>query len=189
MNKRVVYFLLAMMLPLAGCVGALVAGAATTGAVVNDARSLDEMEKDTRISHEVGRILTRHKALKSSHIVVSSFYQMVFLGGEVPKPALKQLAETLTLKVPEVVRVYNQIEVGANNSLKGQAHDTWITANAKTRMLARPGLRSGGIKVITEKGVLYLLGKVSHDQANLAVDEARRVQGVKRVVKLFKYTD
>ena len=191
-NKRIykVFGLASILcLALSGCVGAIVAGTATSGAVINDSRSLNEMEIDTRISHDAGLILTRDPKLKTSHIVISSFYQMVFLGGEVPSESLRAYAETLTLKVPGVKRVYNQITVGPNNSMKGQALDTWLTTKVKTSMLAKSGLRSGGIKVISEKAVVFLMGEVSHDQANLAVDVARRVDGVDRVVKLFKYTD
>lgn len=172
-----------------GCVGFVVAGATATGAIINDSRSLTEMEKDAKVSHDISMVLTRNKKLKTSHIVVSSFYQMVFLGGEVPKSSLKAYAEQLTLKVPGVRRVYNQITVGPNNSLKEQAIDAWLTTKVKSAMLAKSGLRSGGFKVLSEASVVYLMGEVSHEQANMAVDVARRIEGVKRVVKLFKYTD
>jgi osmotically-inducible protein OsmY len=188
-NTKKAFAVIFTCLSLSGCVGALVAGAASGGAVVNDIRSLKEMEKDTRISHDVSMTLTRHKPLKTSHIVVSSFYQMVLLAGEVPDAKLKSLAEKLTLKVPGVRRVYNQIEIGPNASLKDQAKDAWLTTKVKSSMLAKSGLHSGAIKVISEKGVVYLVGLITHEQANLAVDVARRISGVKRVVKLFKYKD
>ncbi len=188
-NIRAIFLIGFISLFLSGCLGVIVAGAATSGAVINDSRNMSEIESDTRISHDVGIILTRNKKLNSSHIVVSSFYQMVFLGGEVPKASLRSYAESLTLKIPGVKRVYNQITVGPNNSIKGQAFDTWLTTKVKTSMLAKSGLRSGGFKVLSEKGVVFLMGEVSHDQANLAVDVTRRVDGVDRVVKLFKYTD
>ncbi len=174
---------------LTGCFGALFAGAATSGAVINDSRSITEMERDTKVSHDVSMVLTRDPKLKKTHIVVSSFYQMVFLGGEVPTQNLVTYAEQKALKVPGVRRVYNQIKVAPNNSIKGQAEDAWITTKVKTSMLAKSGLKSGGFKVITERRVVYLIGAVSHDQANLAVDVARRIDGVERVVKLFKYRD
>lgn len=190
MTKIQKYFTLAtIILSLSGCVGAIVAGAASSGAVINDARSINEIEKDTKISHDVGLVLTRDESLKTSHIVVSSFYQMVLLAGEVPEVSLKAYAEKLTLKVPGVKRVYNQINVAPNASIKDQAEDAWLTTKVKTSMLAKSGLSSGSFKVISEKGTVYLVGYVSNEQANLAVDVARRISGVKRVVKLFKYKD
>lgn len=180
---------IAVSVVLSGCGAALLAGGVAGGAMVNDSRGVQAMEADVRTSHELGLTLTRHKSLKTSHIVVSSFNQMIFLGGEVPNPYLKNLAERLVLKHPKVKRVYNEITVGPNATLKEMALDTWITSNVKTMMLARGGLRSGSFKVITERGVVYIMGYVSHEQANLAVDVARRVEHVKKVVRLFKYTD
>ena len=174
---------------LSGCVGAVVAGATTSGAIINASRSMTELEKDTKVSHDVREGLTDNDKLQDCHIVVSSFYQMLFIGGEVHSQNQKQLAEKLTLNVPGVKRVYNQITIAPNNSLKGQTLDTWITTKVKTSMLAKSGLQSGGIKVITEKRVVYLMGQISHDQANLAVDVARRTEGVEKVVKLFDYVD
>ena len=189
MTKIKKYFALIIILSLSGCVGAIVAGAASSGAVINDSRSIKEMEKDTKISHDVSLVLTRDDSLKTSHIVVSSFYQMVLLAGEVPEAPLKAYAEKLTLKVPGVKRVYNQINVGSNASIKEQAEDAWLTTKVKTSMLAKLGLNSGSIKVISEKGSVYLVGYICNEQANLAVDVARRISGVKKVVKLFKYKD
>jgi osmotically-inducible protein OsmY len=54
-------------------------------------------------------------------------------------------------------------------------------------MLAKKGLGSGSIKIVTENGVVYLMGVVTPDQANLAVEVARQVSGVKKVVKVFQY--
>lgn len=189
MNKGMKSLLVLVVLLLSGCVGAVLLGAAAGGAVVNDSRNLITMEEDTRISHELGLVFTRNKTLKKSHIVVSTFDHMVFLGGEVPNEHLKKLAEKIALANPKVKRVYNEITIGPNNTLKQQAIDAWVTAEVKTKMLTRKGLRSGSIKVITENGVVFLMGYVSHAQANLAVDVTRRVKNVRRVIKIFHYTD
>lgn len=176
---------------LSSCISGMLVGAAVGagGVVIHDKRSFSTMEADARITHELSMAIIKNDAFKNSHIVLSAYNYMLFLGGEVPEPRLKRLAEEIALKHPKIRRIYNVITVGPNNTLKQQGIDTWITTNVKTMMLAKPGLKSGTIKVITENGVVYLMGEVSHDQSNLAVDVARRVKGVKRVVKLFKYTD
>ena len=56
-------------------------------------------------------------------------------------------------------------------------------------MLATKGLQSGTIKVVTENGIVYLMGTVNKEQAEIAVDIARQVQGVQRVMKILQYTD
>lgn len=188
MNKKRL-LVVAISLLLSGCGAAILAGGIAGSAIINDSRSFETMENDTRLSHDLGIALTRRKTLKTSHIVVSSFNQMIFLGGEVPNPYLKNLAERIVLKHPKVKRVYNEIKVGPNATMKEMAIDAWVTSNVKAMMLTRGGLRSGSFKVITERGVVYIMGYVSHEQANLAVDVARRVEHVKKVVRLFKYTD
>lgn len=176
---------------LTSCVSAVLVGAAVGagGAIVNDKRSITTMTEDSRIMHELSMAIIKNSEFRTSHIVLSAFENMLFLGGQVPEARLKRLAETLALRHPDVKRVYNEITVGPNTTFTQQSTDTWITTKVKTMMLARSGLKSGSIKVITEQGVVYLMGEVSHDQSNLAVDVARRVNGVKKVVKLFKYTD
>lgn len=191
MRKGLFLGLILTTIMLTSCVSTVLVGAAVGagGAVVNDKRSFTTMAEDARITHELAIAIIKNSEFKTSHIVLSAFENMLFLGGQVPEPRLKRLAETLALKHPEVKRVYNEITVGPNASLTQQGIDTWITTKVKTMMLARSGLQSGSIKVITELGVVYLMGEVSHDQSNMAVDVARRVKSVKKVVKLFKYND
>lgn len=189
MKRIQLVFILFLGLSLSACVGMVVAGAAAGGYVISDQRSFHEMDEDYRIANDIRLALRKEKQLQNSHIVVSSFYQMVFLGGQTPKASYRYLAERVAQNIEGVHRVYNEITIQGNTNLEQRAKDSWISGSVKTLMIAKKGLRSGGIKVITENGVVYLMGEVSHDQANLAVDVARRVDGVRRVVKLFKYTD
>ncbi len=174
---------------LTGCGVAVIAGGAAVGSVVNDSRSLEKIDTDFRISRDIRYALTRKKALKQGHIVVSSYNQIVFLGGEVPDLKSKALAERLAMAHPKVKGIYNEIVIGPNVSLKQMAKDAWISGEVKAKMLTREGLRSGRLKILTENNVVYLMGTVSSEQAELAVDVARRVPGVSKVVKLMKYTD
>ncbi len=174
---------------LCSCAGVVLLGAAATGLVVYDKRSLQEMDVDYTINNDVRVALQQEERLSSSHWVVDSFNQIVFLGGQTPTGANRMLAESIARKIKGVKRVYNEMTVGANSSMKQRAKDSWLLSEINARMLARKGLKSGSIKVIVENGVVYLMGAVSHDQANLAVDIARHIEGVRRVVKIFQYTD
>lgn len=186
-NKTLVLALASLLL--CSCAGVVLLGAAATGMVVYDKRSWKEIDKDYTINNDIRQALQQESRLSSSHWVVDSFNQIVFLGGQTSTAANRMLAESVARKVSGVKRVYNEMTIGANSSMKQRAKDSWLLSEIKTRMLARRGLKSGSIKVIVENGVVYLMGAVSHDQANLAVDIARRVEGVKRVVKIFQYTD
>ena len=86
-------------------------------------------------------------------------------------------------------KVYNQIIISGVTTDLGRTDDAWITSKVKSAMLDQDGLRSSQIKVITSNGVVYLMGWVTHSQADLATNVARRVEGVQKVVKVFQYQD
>ena len=184
-----VVFILTIMTSLSACVAAVVAGVAAGGLVVNDSRSFKQMSTDATIRRQMELQLASRPAFKGSHISISSFNQMVLLVGQTPKASLRVTVEKLLLKDPKVKRVYNEITISPPLPMAVQSKDLWISSNVKAMMLARKGLKSGSFNVLTEDGIVYLMGRVKHDQANLAVDVARRVDGVKKVVKIFQYTD
>ncbi len=99
---------------------------------------------------------------------------------------LKQQAEEIARGVKKVRTVHNQLQVGGPISMVARANDSWITTKIKTKMLASkvPGRK---VKVVTEDGVVYLMGMLPREQADAAVDAARSVYGVQKIVKIFEY--
>jgi osmotically-inducible protein OsmY len=191
MKKITTQFLLilALIFSLQGCI--FVAGAAAGAAaiaVVYDHRTINNILQDTDIANKISeRVKKIPGSLSERHIEVTVFNRIVLLTGETPSPNIKQEAEEIAKAMPEVARVYNQIAVqGATSSLI-RTSDSWITTKVKTEMLATEDLKSGSIKVVTENGVVYLMGTVKRDQADIAVDIARQVSGVQKVVKIFQY--
>ncbi|OGV34556.1 MAG: BON domain-containing protein [Legionellales bacterium RIFCSPHIGHO2_12_FULL_35_11] len=184
MKARLILLLLGSLLT--SCVALVVVGAAG-GMVVYDNRSIPMIEKDGRIFHLIHTKIVRDQDFQTSRIVVSSFNRTVLLAGQVENSSLKAIAEKIAQQTPNVRRVYNQIEVGQKISIAEQSKDSWITGEVKTKMLAAKDLESGSIRVVTEKGVVYLLGIVTQEQANLAVSVARQIKGVRKVVKIFQY--
>jgi len=91
--------------------------------------------------------------------------------------------------VPKVSHVYDEIAIAAPSSLMSRSSDTVITSKVKTRMLASDKVEGLNIKVVTENGVVYLMGLVKHQQGDAATEIARTTGGVQKVVKLFEYTD
>lgn len=172
---------------LAGCVGAFIAGAAAGGLIVYDRRSIAMTATDTRIRHNVIKALKEDGSFANSHIVVSSFHQMVLLAGQTPLASLRAQAERVTNSVPDIKKIYNEIEISSPSSNMTRSSDTWVTTKVKSKMLATKGLHSGEIKVVTENGVVFLMGIVTKEQSDLAVDVARRVSGVQKIVKVFRY--
>ena len=185
MKIRIIAFILIINL-LASCAALVVVGAAG-GMIVYDRRSLPMIERDARIFYVINTSIAKSPTFDTARIVVSSFNRVVLLLGEAPSDNIRQAAERVANKTPNVRRVYNQITVGPKISIAQQSRDTWITGEIKSKMLAKKDLESGSIRVITEDGIVYLMGIVTQDQSDLAVAIARQIKGVKKVVKIFQY--
>lgn len=124
-----------------------------------------------------------------AHLAIQSYNGYVLIAGQVPIEALRQKANDVVRKIRDVRRIYNELEVAAPSSTITRASDAWISSKVKTFLLAgrdTPGLR---VKVVTEDGVVFLLGMVSRQEADRIAEEAADVSGVQRVVRLFEYID
>lgn len=171
---------------LTGCVAAFVIGT-TVGLVVYDHRNLSTLQSDARIFHVINKTIVKDPRFQGSRIQVSSFNEVVLLVGQTPSAFLKQTAEQIAQETTEVKRVYNEITVRSPLSYQEQAKDSWITSQVRSLFLAQKGLKSGSIRIVTENGTVYLMGLVTHKQADIAVDVARQINGVLKVVKVFQY--
>lgn len=176
---------IALSILLSGCVAAIVVGAAA--GLVYDKRSIFTIEADARIFHLVHTAVVTSPELKNTRILVTSFNRIVLLVGQVPTASLRVAAEKIAQSTPGVYRVYNEIEVRAPIPIAKRTMDSWITSSTRSSMLTKKGLESGSIRIVTENGIVYLMGIVSKEQSNYAVDVARRIKGVTKVVKLFQY--
>lgn len=174
---------------LSGCLpAAFVAGATAGGVVIADRRSFKTIVQDKKITCQSLIQLNSDKDLKQqSHISVAAFNRVLLLVGEAQTPAARGRAYELVKTVPNIRRITNEITIGEPVCAKEISADVWITTKVKAAMIAEKGLSSTQIKVITEDSVVYLLGLVTHHQTELAVEVARTVTGVKKVVTLFEY--
>lgn len=181
--------LIALGVSLQGCFFVGAAAGAAAIAAVYDHRKLEHIATDQHLTKIVYEKVHGDADLRErSHVEITSFNQVILLTGETPNPAWRARAEELAKSVPGVNRVYNQITIEGPTSSLTRTSDSWITTKIKSEMLATKGLKSSTIKVSTEDGVVYLMGIVSREQAGAAVEIARQVSGVRKVVKIFKYT-
>ncbi len=185
MKRQLMIYLLICSL-LSSCVAVVVAGAAA-GLVVYDKRSVATLEADARIFHIIHKAIVTDPRFRNSHIVVSSFNEVVLLAGQTPTASLRVLAEKIAHNTRQVRRVYNEISIDYPVSLTQRTQDSWLTSQIRSLMLTKKGLESGSIRVVSENNIVYLLGIATHEQANLAVNVARQVNGVQKVVKVFQY--
>jgi len=126
---------------------------------------------------------------QASHIVVASYNGVVLLAGQAPRAELKQLAEQAASSVQRVKRVHNEVQVLKPSSGLARSNDSWLTTKIKAQMLADASVPGSRIKVITENGIVYLLGLVTRQEGNRATSVVQGVSGVQRIVKLFEYID
>lgn len=126
---------------------------------------------------------------EGSHIVVTSYNGIVLLAGQTPRADLKAMAEQAASSVQRVKKVNNELQVMAPSSLLARNNDAWLTTKIKTQMLADNAIPGSRIKVVTENGIVFLLGLVTQDEANRATSLVQGVSGVQKIVKLFEYID
>ncbi len=123
------------------------------------------------------------------NIATASYAQVVLLVGEVPKAELKDRAATIAAKVSGVKTIYNQITIGLPISAATKTKDTWITTQVKSILLVTSGVPSGDIKVVTENGVVYLMGILTKEQGDAAAKAVSKASGVQKIVKIFEYSN
>lgn len=182
--KTIIYLLLSGLL--ASCAAAVIVGAAS-GVAVYDRRSVAMIERDARIFYVVNKTIVSDSRFRDSHIVVSSFNQVVLLVGQTPTASLRVLAEKIAQGTPNVRHIYNEVTIDYPSSISQRSKDSLVTAEIRSKMLAKKGLESGSIRIVTENGIVYLMGIATREQADLAVSVAREINGVAKVVKLFQY--
>ncbi|PKO58571.1 MAG: transporter, partial [Betaproteobacteria bacterium HGW-Betaproteobacteria-17] len=122
-------------------------------------------------------------------ISVTSFNRQVLLTGQVPDQATRARATEIAKGVPDVRTVFNELSVSGVTSFTARANDTTITGNVKARLLRNEQLPGTKIKVVTESGVVYLMGLVTKSEADIATGIARTSSGVTKVVTLFETID
>ena len=154
-------------------------GRRTMGAVVDD----NSIETTIKVN-----LKAADEQLKKAHINVVSFNGTVLLVGQVPSQDAKNLATRVTrTSSSRVKEVYNELEVAGTTTFLSRSNDAWLTAKIKTLMLADREVSSFRTKVITENGVVYLMGLVSQDEANKTVNLVSNTKGVTKVVRAFEY--
>ena len=126
---------------------------------------------------------------KNSHIVVTSFNGIVLLAGQTPRADLKSLAEQTAGQVQRVKKVHNELQVLPPSSLLARNNDAWLTTKIKTQMLTDNAIPGSRIKIVTENGIVYMLGLVTKQEAARATSLVQGVSGVQKIVKLFEYID
>lgn len=182
---------LVLLLPfLHGCALLLatgvVSGVGAGVAVSQDRRTSGMFVEDEGIEMKGGRRIGE-KFGDNVHVNVTSFNRNVLLTGEVPSEKIRNDIGSLLSSVENVRNVTNEIAVAEVSSFMARSNDALVTSKVKGRFMDAGKFQVNHVKVVTENGVVYLLGLVSRGEAQSAVEIASSTSGVKKVVKVFEY--
>ena len=176
---------IATLASLQGCIALLGAGAVAGGMSLNDRRTGGAQVEDEAIELKSGGRL-RDAIGDKGHVNVTSYNRIVLLSGEVPSQADKAAAEKAIASLEGVNNVVNELEVGPNSTLSTRSSDTVITTRVKSALIDAKDIQSSAVKVITERGNVYLMGRVTEREAARAADVARAQPSVLKVVRVFE---
>lgn len=171
---------------LSACMGMAMGGAVLGTLAATDRRTLGAQTEDKAIVLK-GENRARNVTGSAGHVNVTSFNRKVLLTGEVRDEAMKAAVQSAVAEVEGVESVFNELSVAGISSLTSRSNDTLITGKVKASLVDTRDLSANAFKVVTERGAVYLMGRVSPDEGNRAAEVARGVSGVQKVVKVFEY--
>jgi osmotically-inducible protein OsmY len=175
---------------LQACVAAVGTGVAVGASTAVDRRTTGTIIEDQSIELKTTQAFRANEQISNqAHWNVISYNTKVLLTGEATSEEVRRQMVEIARNIAKVTQVYNEITIAAPSSMMSRSSDTVITTKVKSRLLADSETKGMNIKVATEKGVVYLMGLVSRQQAELATEITRQTGGVQKVVTLFEYTD
>jgi osmotically-inducible protein OsmY len=169
---------------LSGCAALVVGGAVGTAMVVTDRRTAGTQLEDQNIELK-SRTRVRETVGERGHINITSYNRMVLLTGEVASEADRGAVEQAVGRIEGVRSVVNELAVMGASSLTARSNDAIVTSKVKASFIDAKDLQASAVKVITERGVVHLMGRVTEREASRATDLARGVSGVQKVVRVF----
>ena len=181
-------FLLATLVALSGCSNMFAAmgpaeedpGKRTRGARVEDV-SIEQKAED--------KVDLLGENFAAANITITSFNGFVLITGQVPEDDMLEKVSESIRDIRGVRRIYNELVVSGNTSTLERSSDAWLDTKVSTQLLAADDIQGGRVEVVVEDGVVYLMGLVSHSEAERIVEVARTTGGVQKVVQIFEWID
>ncbi len=193
MDKKISLLLISGCLSVAllqGCAGALVAGGAAGASMVGDRRSAGTFVEDQSIEIKaINSIFGDQELADKARINATAYNGLLLLTGQTPTEELRNRAVNRVTNINKVRRVHNEITIGEPIAFQINTTDSWITTRVKSNLLGNKNIAAHHIKVVTDSGVVYLMGLVTHAEADTASEIASTTKDVQRVIKIFEYID
>ncbi|MEC4718749.1 BON domain-containing protein [Noviherbaspirillum sp. CPCC 100848] len=171
---------------LQGCVEMAVGSAVVGTLAATDRRTFGAQTEDKAIVFKgEGRVASLVGG--AGHVNVASFNRKVLLTGEVRDEAMKAAVEREVAAIEGVQSVVNDLEIAGVSSFTSRSNDSLLTGRVKAAFVDTRDLYANSIKVVTERGIVYLMGRVTQREGHLAAEVASNISGVQKVVKVFEY--
>jgi osmotically-inducible protein OsmY len=170
---------------LSGCAPLIIGGAAVGAMVTVDRRTSGAQIEDETIELR-GATRLREAMGDRAHINITSYNRQVLLTGEVANEQAKQQAEQIVSRIENVKGAVDELAILPPSTLGQRSSDALITGKVKAAIIDEKDLYVGAFKVVTERGVVYLMGRVTQHEADKATQLARTTSGVQRVVRIFE---
>ncbi len=171
---------------LQGCVPAVIVGGAAAGvATAHDRRTTGTQTDDESTEWKSkGRIPAEYR--EAAHVNVTSFNRRVLITGEAPNEDAKAAIERGVRQIEGVRDVINELVIGPASSFANRSNDTYIDSKVKARLVDDKQISAHHVKVVTERGVVYLMGILNEKEAQVAIAIARTTSGVRKVVNVME---
>lgn len=181
--------LLGLLAQLQGCLPLVAGGAGAAALALNDRRTVGTQTEDKEIDLR-GEKRINDRFGDKVHINVTSYNRNLLLTGEAPDATTKAEIENIVREIPNVRGVVNEIQIAGVSTYTSRGNDSYLTSKVKARFVDSGGIVSANqVKVVTEASVVYLLGLVTRQEADAAVEVARTTGGVQKVVRVFEYVE
>ncbi len=170
---------------LSACFPVILGGAAMGVLVATDRRTSGTQLEDEGIELRAASRV-RDNLGERVHVNINSYNRRVLLTGEVPSLQDKQLVEQVVSRVENVQSVVNELAVLGNATLTQRSSDVLVSGKVKAGMVDAKDLFANAFKVVTERGTVYLMGRVTQREADRATEITRSTGGVQKVVRVLE---
>ncbi len=190
MLNRTTTLIVISALLIQGCAASIIAGSAGVAAVAVDKRTAGTVIEDQAIEFRIAKGLHNDTELMNqAHISAISYNNIVLLTGESPNEALRERVYNIVDRDPKVKQIHNRITLRDPLPLRARNFDIWLSTKVKTKLFATKKLAALQIKVVSSDTTVYLMGLVPRELADTAAEITSRIEGVRKVIRAFEYTD
>jgi len=159
---------------------------------IRDRRTPETIATDKEIEQTAREELQDDQELSQSHININAYNGLALMTGEVPSDAIKNKVLEIVRVIPHVAMVRDSLTVAQPIDSTARANDAQLTTQVKTALTqihTLPDFNSAMIKVVTENGIVYLMGRVSREEGNVVINVTRLQPAIKQIITVFEYLD